>query len=92
MVTAFDLYQKVIYHFAFARSGFLVMIVNLAIVEIDDDKFLLSKCFQDFKMLDRAVNRNLALTTEKNDLLNFLGSYFLSISWREVSPVLYQIP
>ena len=39
-----------------------------------------------------AVNRNSALTTEKNDILNFLGSYFLSISWREVSPVLYQIP
>jgi hypothetical protein len=39
-----------------------------------------------------AANRNSALTTEKNDILNFLGSYFLSINWREVSPVLYQIP
>jgi hypothetical protein len=28
-----------------------------------------------------AANRNSALTTEKNDILNFSGSYFLSISW-----------
>lgn len=27
------------------------------------------------------ANRNSALTTEKNDILKFLGSYFLSISW-----------
>ena len=26
-----------------------------------------------------AANRNSALTTEKNEILNFLGSYFLSI-------------
>jgi hypothetical protein len=29
-----------------------------------------------------AANRNTALTKEKNDILNFFGSYFLSISWR----------
>jgi hypothetical protein len=29
-----------------------------------------------------AANRNSAMTMEKNDILNFLGSYFLSISWR----------
>ena len=30
-----------------------------------------------------AAKRNLALTTEKNDFLIFLGSNFLSINWRD---------
>ena len=31
-----------------------------------------------------AVTRNSTLIAEKNDILNFLGSYFLSISWRNM--------
>ena len=44
------------------------------------DMILKSHDFQTVDMLGIiAANRNSALTTEKNDILNFLGSYFLSI-------------
>jgi len=59
---------------------FLFLLKNQTDNELYPAKGQLSFCYVLI-----AANRNLVLKTEKNDILNFLGSYFSSISYHKLN-------
>ena len=74
MVTAFDLYQKVIYCFACARSGYLANLCNSTIIEIYDDIIRVSHGFDGCQMLEYIADiARHALKTGVDDITNIFS-------------------